>query len=228
MFDREHPCSGLNQGRARIALALGLVSVVALAPVRLAAAAPRAQASGACSGTITVQLAGVRQTASRIETRNVSCAAGKGVLRSFLQRANRQPACRSAALFQPPTPGCEVSGYHCFLRKTVNYCASVARREVSWRLRIASTRCPIGRGQRPFFREITGRGVLCATARAAVQAFLRSFPEPASRFRAAGRQWTWSRTLLRGYPRVSGTTERMRSRLRSGRAEVLFLSLPFS
>lgn len=209
---------------------VGLISLAALTPVALAtAAAPHAHASAACSGTITFQLAGVRQTASRIEVRNVSCAAGKGVLRSFVQSASSRPACRNAALFTPPpSPGCLVSGYHCFLRKTVNYCITTSLREVSWRQQIASVRCPIGGGQRPFYREITARGVTCATARVAIDTWLRLFPEPPMRFRAAGRQWTWNRTFLGGYPRISGTTQRMRNPLRSGRAEAILLSLPFS
>lgn len=201
--------------------AVVVASLVALAPVDLAAAAPRAHAASACSGTITLQFGGVRQTASGIMTGNVTCAAGRGVVRTFLQRANSQPRCRSAALRPPPTSGCVVSGYNCFLRSVVNYCATPNRRDVSFRLRVASTGCAIARRDRPFYQGITARGVTCADAHAAVRAFLRLFPEPARRFRAAGRQWTWHRTLLRGHTR-------MRTHLHSGRAEVIFLSLPFS
>jgi hypothetical protein len=207
------------------ALALCVLSLVVLAPVRLAAAAPRAQASNTCSGSITVQLAGVRQSARGITTRNVSCAAGKGVVRSFLQRANRQPSCRSAALQPPPTSGCVVSGYHCFLRLTVNYCATPSGREVAWGLFLASARCSIRRGDQPFVREITAKGVACATAQAAVQVW-DSTP-PVRAFRAAGRTWTWTRILLRGFPPIVGTSQRMRTYLRSGRVEVVVLSLPY-
>jgi hypothetical protein len=181
-------------------------------------AAPRAQASGPCSGTITVQLAGVRQIASRIEVRNVSCAAGRSVARSFLERANRQAGCRSAALRGPPTSGCVVSGYHCFFRKTVNYCVTVSRREVSWRQALTFSRCALGRGQRPFFQEITASGVVCATAQAAIRVWGSTMPfRP---FRAAGRGWTWGRTFL--------GPNRVRTRLRSGRAEVVFVSMGYS
>jgi hypothetical protein len=208
---------------------LGLIPLAALTSVGLATAAPRAHASGACAGTITFQLAGVRQTASQIKAGNVSCAAGKGVMRSFLQRANRQPSCRSAALRPPPTSGCVVSGYHCFLRKSVNYCAHpTSRRDVSWRQQIASARCPIASRDRPFFQQITARGVTCADAQAVVRAYIRLFPEPARHWRAAGRQWTWSRTVVSGYPLVSGTRDRSRNRLHSGRAEVILLTLPAS
>ena len=199
---------------------LGLTSLAALTPVGLATAAPRAHVSGFCSGTITFQLAGVRQTASQIKAGNVSCAAGKGVLRSFLERANRQPSCRNAALRPPPTSGCVVSGYHCFLRASVNYCAHpTTRRDVSWRQQLASARCPLGHGQRPFFQEITARGVTCATAQAAVRVW--GHTPPFRPFQAAGRRWTWNRTFLRA-------TNRMRTHLHSGRAEVVFLSLPYS
>jgi hypothetical protein len=57
----------------------------------------------------------------------------------------------------------------------------------------------------------------------------RKFAVPSAGFsNAAGRRWTWNRTLLRGYPRIAGTTQRMRTRLHSGRVEVVVLSLPYS
>ena len=145
----QHTRTGMTQYAVCGALALCVISLVVLVPVRLAAAAPRAQASSDCSASITVQLAGVRQTANGIVTRKVSCAAARTVLRSFLQRADRQPSCRSAALQPPPTSGCLVSGYHCFLRVAVNYCATPSGREFGWTLRVrrpnARSRAATGR-----------------------------------------------------------------------------------
>jgi hypothetical protein len=139
MFGSQQPRSGLTCKAARVALVLGLLSMVAVAPVRVAAATPRAQASGVCSGSITVRIAGKRQTASQIKTLKVSCDAGTRLLRRFLQRAARQPGCRKAARRPPPTPGCLVSGYHCFLARAPDYCATTSGQDVEWRLRPAST-----------------------------------------------------------------------------------------
>jgi hypothetical protein len=79
MSYREHRRSGLSRGLARNALALGLLTLIAVAPMRAVAAAPRAQASSRCSGSITVWLAGNYQTASQIRTHTVSCAEGRSV-----------------------------------------------------------------------------------------------------------------------------------------------------
>ena len=121
---------------ARVALVLGLLTLVAVASARVAAATPRARASSVCAGSITVRIAGKRQTASQIKTDKVSCAAGTRVLRGFLQRAAKQPGCRKAARRPAPTPGCVVSGYHCFLNRVPDYCATTSGREVEWRLRV--------------------------------------------------------------------------------------------
>lgn len=64
----QHTRTGMTQYAVCGALALCVISLVVLVPVRLAAAAPRAQASSDCSASITVQLAGVRQTANGIVT----------------------------------------------------------------------------------------------------------------------------------------------------------------
>lgn len=77
------------------------------------------------------------------------------MLRSFLQRAARQPGCREAAGQPAPTRGCVISGpaltapfswavrsgagYHCFLKRVPDYCATVSGRDVEWRLRPAAT-----------------------------------------------------------------------------------------
>jgi hypothetical protein len=132
------PRLGLTRNVACAALLLGLLSLIAVVPARVAAAAPRAHASSVCSQSITVRIGGKRQTASRIKTLKVSCQVGTGVARSFLQRAARQPSCRKAAGQPAPTPGCVVSGYHCFLKRSPDYCATVSGREVEWTLRPAS------------------------------------------------------------------------------------------
>jgi hypothetical protein len=137
MVRGEHTRRGLGR---KAALALALLCLVAVVPATLALAAPRAHASGSCSGSITVRLAGKKQTARQIKTMKVSCAAGKRVLHSFLQRAASHSGCRKAAGKPPPTTGCVVSGYHCFLNRTPDYCATVSGREVEWRLRPSSTR----------------------------------------------------------------------------------------
>jgi len=124
---------------ARVALVLGVLSLVAVASARVAVATPRAHASSVCPGSITVRAAGKRQTASQIKTLKVSCAVGTRVLRRFLQRAARQPGCRRAARRPAPTPGCVVSGYHCFLNRVPDYCATTTGRDVEWRLRSAAT-----------------------------------------------------------------------------------------
>lgn len=209
---------------ARNAFALCVLSLVVLAPVRLAAAASLAQET-TCTGSITVQLAGVRQTARGITTRNVSCAAGKSVVNSFLQRASSQPRCYSAAAQPPPTSGCVVSGYHCFLRLTVNYCSTPSGREVAWGLFRASAKCSIRRSDQPFVQQITANGLVCSTAQTVVQVWVTT--PPVRSFRAAGRTWTWTRTYLRGFPPVLGTSQRTRTYLRSGPLEVVVLSLPY-
>lgn len=224
MFFRRRPGNAMSRKVARDAIALCVLSFVVLAPVRLAAAASLAQET-TCTGSITVQLAGVRQTARGITTRNVSCAAGKSVVNSFLQRASSQPRCYSAAAQPPPTSGCVVSGYHCFLRLTVNYCSTPSGREVAWGLFRASAKCSIRRSDQPFVQQITANGLVCSTAQTVVQVWVTT--PPVRSFRAAGRTWTWTRTYLRGFPPVLGTSQRTRTYLRSGPLEVVVLSLPY-
>src|SRR5262249_42250172 len=137
---REHTRRGLNRRAVRTLIALGLISLAAVVPAALASAAPRAHVSSTCAGSITVRIAGKKQTVSQIKTLKVSCTTGKNVLRSFLKKAARKSGCRTAAGKPPPTVGCVVSGYHCFLKRTPDYCATVSGREVEWRLRPASTR----------------------------------------------------------------------------------------
>jgi hypothetical protein len=142
----EYTRRGLSRKAARNVVALVLLSLTVVVPATLVAAAPgaradaHAHASGSCSGTITVQIAGKEQTASHIKTMNVSCETGKSVLHSFLRKAAAHSGCRIAAGRPAPTRGCLVSGYHCFLKRTPDYCATVSGREVEWRLRPATAR----------------------------------------------------------------------------------------
>jgi hypothetical protein len=131
--------SRLTREVAHVAIALGLFALVVVAPGGVAAATPRAGVSSACSGSVTVRIAGKRQRASKIKTVKVSCEAGTRVLRGFLQRASRQSRCRRAARQSAPTPGCLVSGYHCFLNRVPDYCATTSGRVVQWTLRPVST-----------------------------------------------------------------------------------------
>ena len=144
----EYMRRGLSRKAARNVVALVLLSLIGVVPATLVAAAPgaradahaHAHASGSCSGTITVPIAGKKQTASHIKTMNVSCETGKSVLHSFLRKAAAHSGCRIAAGRPAPTRGCLVSGYHCFLKRTPDYCATVSGREVEWRLRPAKAR----------------------------------------------------------------------------------------
>lgn len=88
-----------------------------------------------CSGSVTVPVAGENETASQVQTRKVSCAVAKRVIRRFLQKMATQPGCRKAAAAEPPPqPGCVVSGYACFLNLGGPYCATGDGREIDWTL----------------------------------------------------------------------------------------------
>ena len=221
MFPRSQPRNGVDRKVAGIAVALGLLLLVAFASVRPAAAAPRAQASSACSGPITLWfgLSGIRRTASGIRTANVSCAVGRGVVRTFLLRAGSHSGCLNAAERPSPTLGCAAAGYRCFLARPgrLPYCAAPSRRSVQWRLSPASASCALI--FRPFVSEITVNArVTCVTAHAAMRVWTRTELQ-VGHFRAAGRQWTFTR---RNMARFALT------RLRSGNADVYIRSLPYS
>jgi hypothetical protein len=71
--------------------------------------------------------------ASSIRTTKVSCTGGKAVIRSLLSRVGSSASCRRAADRPPPTTGCVVSGYHCFRRRSPDYCATTSGKVVQWR-----------------------------------------------------------------------------------------------
>jgi hypothetical protein len=117
---------------------IGLVLLPACAVGAQAGAATRAHLSASCSGSITQKLAGKAQRASSIKTHGISCKKGKAVLKSFLHKAATKSSCRKAAGKPAPSKGCTASGYHCFLKRRPDYCASTSGNDVEWKLRAVS------------------------------------------------------------------------------------------
>jgi hypothetical protein len=108
-------------------LLLALTCAAALcAPASLAQGVPVAKR---CDGSVKVHSVLARS----IRTTKVSCTAGKTVIRSLLTRVGSSPACRRAADRPPPTTGCIVSGYHCFRKRSPDYCATTSGKLVQWR-----------------------------------------------------------------------------------------------
>jgi len=96
--------------------------------------APASRAEGVpvskrCTGTVKVHSI----LASSIRTTKVSCTDGKAVIRSLLTRVASSASCRRAADRPPPTTGCVVSGYHCFRKRSPDYCATTSGKVVQWR-----------------------------------------------------------------------------------------------
>jgi hypothetical protein len=96
--------------------------------------APAAMAQGVpvakrCSGSVKVDSV----LASSIRTTKVSCTAGKTLVHSLLSRVGTSPACRRAADRPPPTSGCVVSAFHCFRKRSPDYCATTGGKLVQWR-----------------------------------------------------------------------------------------------
>jgi hypothetical protein len=82
-----------------------------------------------CSGSVKVHSV----LASSIRTTKVSCTAGRALVHSLLSRVATSPSCRRAADRPPPTRGCVVSGYHCFRKRSPDYCATTSGKLVQWR-----------------------------------------------------------------------------------------------
>ena len=96
--------------------------------------APASMAEGVpvsrhCTGTVKVHSI----LASSIRTTNVSCTDGKAVIRGLLSQVGSSASCRRAADRPPPTTGCVVSGYHCFRKRSPDYCATTSGKVVQWR-----------------------------------------------------------------------------------------------
>ena len=109
----------------RLLLALACVAALC-APAALAEGVP---ASKRCSGSLKVHSV----LAGSIRTTKVSCTAGKTVIRRLLTRAASNSSCRRAADRPPPSTGCVVSGYHCFRKRSPDYCATTSGKLVQWR-----------------------------------------------------------------------------------------------
>jgi hypothetical protein len=105
----------------------------------VALCAPSSTAAGVpvatrCSGTVKVGSV----MAGSIRTTKVSCTRGKTVIRTLLAKAASSAACRRAADRPAPSTGCVVSGYHCFRKRTPDYCATTSGKLVQWREAICS------------------------------------------------------------------------------------------
>jgi hypothetical protein len=113
----------------RLLLALACAAALC-APSSTAAGVPVATR---CAGSVTVKVAGTFVRASSFRTTKVSCTVGRAVVSSFLSKAASSPSCRRAANRPPPTTGCVVVGYHCFRKRSPDYCATVTGKLVQWR-----------------------------------------------------------------------------------------------
>lgn len=113
------------------------ITVLVLAVVALIAASAASRevpiaTAAACSGRVDEQINGKMIRARSISTRRTSCANGRGLLRSFLDKADRSESCNRASKQPPPTSGCSVRGFNCF-RNGSTYCASPGGRSVMWK-----------------------------------------------------------------------------------------------
>jgi hypothetical protein len=106
-----------------------LAAACAAAPCAPAAMAQGVPVAKRCSGSVKVDSV----LASSIRTTKVSCTAGKALVHSLLSRVGTSPACRRAADRPPPTSGCVVSGFHCFRKRSPDYCATTGGKLVQWR-----------------------------------------------------------------------------------------------
>jgi hypothetical protein len=117
-------------------LLLAVICAAALwAPASMAAGVP---VSKRCTGSVKVDSV----LAGSIRVTKVSCTAGKAVIRSLLTRVGSSAACRRAADRRAPTTGCVVSGYHCFRKRSPDYCATTSGKVVQWRERHVLTGSP--------------------------------------------------------------------------------------
>jgi hypothetical protein len=108
-------------------LLLAVICAAALcAPASMAAGVP---VSKRCTGSVKVHSV----LAGSIRVTKVSCTGGKAVIRNLLTRVGSSAACRRAADRPAPTTGCVVSGYHCFRKRSPDYCATTSGKVVQWR-----------------------------------------------------------------------------------------------
>jgi hypothetical protein len=118
----------------RLLLLLGC-AVALCAPSSMAAGVPVAKR---CDGSVKVGAT----VAGSIRTTKVSCTKGKSVIRGLLTKAAASSSCRRAADRPPPSTGCLVAGYHCFRKRTPDYCATTSGKLVQWRERHALSGSP--------------------------------------------------------------------------------------
>ena len=107
-------------------LALACAAVLCAPSATTARQAAGVPVATSCAGSVTVKVKGTSVRASSIRTTKVSCTAGKALIRSLLTKVGSSPACRRAADRPPPTTGCIVTGYHCFRKRSPDYCSTVS------------------------------------------------------------------------------------------------------
>ena len=117
----------------RLLLALGCAAALCGPSSTTAGQAAGVPVATRCAGSVIVKVAGTSVRASSIRTTKVSCTAGRAVIRRLLRRVAASPACRRAAEKPPPATGCVVVGYHCFRKRSPDYCATVSGKLVQWR-----------------------------------------------------------------------------------------------
>jgi hypothetical protein len=106
--------------------------------VAAALCAPSATAAGVpvatpCAGSVIVKVAGISVRASSIRATKVSCTDARTVVHRLLTKVAASPSCRRAADKPPPATGCVVTGYHCFRKRSPDYCSTVSGKLVQWR-----------------------------------------------------------------------------------------------
>lgn len=107
-------------------LLAALCAAAVCAPAAMAQGVPVAKR---CTGSVKVHAV----LAGSIRTTKVSCTTGKAVIRSLLAKVASSPSCRRAAARPAPSTGCVVSGYHCFRKRSPDYCATTSGKLVQWR-----------------------------------------------------------------------------------------------
>ena len=125
------PRGGHTRNMCRAVTVLVLAVVALIAASAASSEVPIATAA-ACSGRVDEQINGKMIRARSISTRRTGCANGRGLLRSFLDKADRSESCNRASKQPPPTSGCSVRGFNCF-RNGSTYCASPGGRSVMWK-----------------------------------------------------------------------------------------------
>jgi hypothetical protein len=117
----------------RVLLALTCAAALCAPSATTARQAAGVPVATSCTGSVIVKVKGTSVRASSIRTTKVSCTAGKALIDRLLTKVGSSPACRTAADRPPPTTGCIVTGYHCFRKRSPDYCSTITGRFVQWR-----------------------------------------------------------------------------------------------